>query len=100
MATVLPKFNKNEEREKEKGGERKQRNFGNTVTEIPLLKMLPGQLKKSNCGNAIVEKGKKKGFGNCGNAIADNVKKKNYFDNCGNPIAENGKKKIMKSVNE
>ena len=46
MATVLPKFNKNEEREKEKGGERKQRNFGNTVTEIPLPKMLPGQLKK------------------------------------------------------
>ena len=59
-ATVLPKFNKNEEREKEKGGERKQRNFGNTVTEIPLPKMLPVQLKKSNCGNAITEKGKKK----------------------------------------
>ena len=66
--------------------------------------MLPGQLKKSNCGNVIAEKGKKKKkifFGNCGNAIADNVKKKKiYFDNCGNPIAENGKKKIMKSVNE
>ena len=45
-ATVLPKFNKNEEREKEKGGERKQRNFDNTVTEIPLPKMLPVQLKK------------------------------------------------------
>ena len=104
MATVLSKFNKNEEREKEKGGERKQRNFGNTVTEIPLPKMLPGQLKKSNGGNAIAEKGKNKNkncFGNCGNAIADNVnkKKKNYFDNCGNPIAENGKKK-MKYVNE
>ena len=40
--------------------------------------MLPGQLKKkSNCSNAIAEKGKKKiCFGNCGNAIADNVKKK------------------------
>ena len=47
-------------REKEKGGERKQRNFGNTVTEIPLPKMLPVQLKKSNCGNVIAEKGKKK----------------------------------------
>ena len=48
-------------REKEKGGERKQRNFGNTVTEISLPKMLPGQLKKkSNCGNAMAEKGKKK----------------------------------------
>ena len=65
-------------REKKKKGERKQRNFGNTVTEIPLPKMLPAQLKKkSNCGNVIAEKGKKKFcFGNCGNAIADNVKKK------------------------
>ena len=60
MATVLSKFNKNEEREKEKGGERKQRNFGNTVTEISLPKMLPVQLKKSNYGNTIAEKGKKK----------------------------------------
>ena len=58
---MLPKFNKNEEREKEKGGERKQRNFSNTVTEIPLPKMLPVQLKKkSNYGNATAEKGKKK----------------------------------------
>ena len=57
---MLPKFNKNEEREREKGGERKKRNFGNTVTEIPLPKMLPGQLKKSNYGNAIAEIGKKK----------------------------------------
>ena len=76
---MLPKFNKNEEREKEKGGERKQRNFGNTVTEIPLPKLLPVQLKKkSNCGNAIAEKGKKKNcFGNCGNVIVEN-RKKNY----------------------
>ena len=35
-------------------------NFGNTVTEILLPKMLPVQLKKNNCGNAIAEKGKKK----------------------------------------
>ena len=78
---MLPKFNENEEREKEKGGERKQRNFGNTVTEIPLPKMRSGQLKKSNCGNVIAEKGKKKKicFGNCGNAIADNVKKKKFI---------------------
>ena len=54
----MSKFNKNEEREREKGGERKKRNFDNTVTEIPLPKMLPGQLKKSNCGNAIAEIGK------------------------------------------
>ena len=68
-------------REKKKKGERKQRNFGNTVTEIPLPKMRPSQLKKSNCGNVIAEKGKKKKFcfGNCGNAIADNVKKKKFI---------------------
>ena len=64
-------------REKKKKGERKQRNFGNTVTEIPLPKMLPVQLKKkNNCGNAIAKKGKKNCFGNCGNAIAENGKKK------------------------
>ena len=32
-----------------------------------------------NCGNAIVEIGKKKNcFGNCGNGIAENEKKKCY----------------------
>ena len=63
-ATVLPKFNKNEEREREKGGERKKRNFGNIVTEIPLPKFLPVScvLKKSNYGNAIAEIGKKRIF--------------------------------------
>ena len=63
------------ERERQKGGERKKRNFGNTVTEIPLPKMLPVQLKKSNCGNAIAKIGEKKNFGNCGNGIAENGKK-------------------------
>ena len=76
---MLPKFNKNEEREKEKGGERKQRNFGNTVTEIPLPKMLPVQLKKKAiAATPLPKKEKKKNcFGNCGNAIAKNGKK-NY----------------------
>ena len=60
MATVLPKFNKNEKREKEKGGERKQRNFGNTVTEIPLPKMLPIQLKKKQLWQRHCQKSKKK----------------------------------------
>ena len=59
-ATVLLKFNKNEEREKEKGGERKQRNFGNTVTEIPLPKMLPVQLKKKQLRQRHCRKRKKK----------------------------------------
>ena len=57
------KFNKNEEREKEKGGERKQRNFGNTVTEIPLPKMLPVQLKKKAiAATPLLKKEKKKLF--------------------------------------
>ena len=72
------KFNKNEEREKEKGGERKQRNFGNTVTEIPLPKMLPVQLKKKQLRQRHCQK----------------REKKICFDNCGNAIAENGKKKL------
>ena len=57
---MLPKFNKNEEREKEKGGERKQRNFGNTVTEIPLPKMLPVQLKKKAIAATPLPKKEKK----------------------------------------
>ena len=77
---MLPKFNKNEKREKEKRGERKQRNFGNTVTEIPLPKMLPGQLKKKAIAvMPLPKKEKKNCFGNCGNAIADNVKKKKFI---------------------
>ena len=81
----MPKFNKNEEREREKGGERKKRNFDNTVTEIPLPKMLPVQLKKKQLRQRHCRNRKKKNcFGNYGNAIAENEKKK----------------KIMKSVNE
>jgi len=34
-------------------------NFGNAVTEIPLPKFLSVAKKKNNCGNAIVEIGKK-----------------------------------------
>ena len=59
---MLPKFNKNEEREKEKGGERKQRNFGNTVTEIPLPKMLSVQLKKEQLQQCHCWKRKTKNF--------------------------------------
>ena len=51
---------KNEEREKEKGGERKQRNFGNTVTEILLPKMLPVQLKKKAIAATPLPKKEKK----------------------------------------
>ena len=44
-------------------------NFGNGITEI-LVDW------ETNCGNAIVEIGKKKFCGNCGNAIAENGRKK------------------------
>ena len=61
-----------------KVGERKKRNFGNAVTEIPPSKMLPVQLKKKQLRQRHCRKRKKKNcFGNCGNAIAENGKK-NY----------------------
>ena len=52
-------------------------------------------LKKTNCGNAIIEIGKKRKnfFGNCGNGIAKNGKKKKFEWNYGNVIAKNGRKK-------
>ena len=81
---MLPKFNKNEEREKEKGGERKQRNFGNTVTEIPLPKILPGQLKKKQLRQRHCRKRKKK-------IVLAIVTMR---------LPKMEKKKIMKSVNE
>ena len=81
---MLPKFNKNEEREKEKGGERKQRNFGNTVTEIPLPKMLPVQLKKKAIAATPLPK----------------KEKKILFWQLWQCHCRKWKKKIMKSVNE
>ena len=90
MATVLLKFNKNEEREKEKGGERKQRNFGNTVTEIPLPKMLPVPLKKKQLRQRHCQKRKKKKF-----VLA----KKIVLAIVAMPLPKM-EKKIMKSVNE
>ena len=50
-------------------------------------------LKKSNCGNAIAEIGKKNIyiFGNCGNGIVENGKKIEW--NYGNVITENERKK-------
>ena len=76
---MLPKFNKNEEREKEKGGERKQRNFGNTVTEIPLPKMLLVQLKKKQLQQRHCRNKKKKNFVSTIVAIPlPKMEKKNY----------------------
>ena len=84
-------------------GERK--NFGNSVAEIQQKwgerKRKSGREKaeefrqhcyrNSSARNAAVQLKKKS---NCGNAIAEKGKKKNCFSNCGNAIAENGKKKL------
>ena len=88
---MLPKFNKNEEREKEKGGERKQRNFGNTITEIPLPKMLPVQLKKAIAATPLPKQEKKKILVIVAMALPRMGKKIEW--NYGNVIAENGRKK-------
>ena len=63
---------------KRKRGREKAEEFRQHCYRNSSAQNASGQLKKSNCGNVIAEKGKKKKicFGNCGNAIADNVKKK------------------------
>ena len=91
-------------REKKKKGERENRGISATLLPKFLCpKCCPVSLKKkSNCGNAIAEKGKKKNcFGNCGNAIADNVKKKKKIILTIVAIpSPKMEKKIMKYVNE
>ena len=61
---------------REKEEEFRQHGYRNSSAQIPSRPM-SCVLKKSNCGNAIAEIGKKR---------------KNIFGNCGNGIAENGKK--------
>ena len=61
-------------RGREKAEEFQQHCYRNSSAQIAACSVK----KKSNCGNAIAEKGKKKCFGNCGNAIAGNGKKKIY----------------------
>ena len=91
MATVLPKFNKNEEREREKGGERKKRNFDNTVIEIPLPKMLPVQLKKKQLRQRHCRNRKKKVLAIVAMPLPK-IEKKNY------EICERVKKKVVTST--
>ena len=55
---MLPKFNKNR-REKEKKVEFQQHCYRNSFAQIPARPM-SCVLKKSNCGNAIAEIGKKR----------------------------------------
>ena len=56
----------------------RQHCYRNSSAQIP-TRPVSYVLKKSNCGNAIAEIGKKR---------------KNIFGNCGNSIAKNGKKKF------
>ena len=63
---------------REKEEEFRQHGYQNSSAQIPPRPM-SCVLKKSNCGNAIAEIGKKR---------------KILFGNCGNDITENGKKKI------
>ena len=75
-----------------------------------MLEECPKKKKKTNCGNAIAEIGKKKNLvivamplpkmggkkkleWNCGNGIAEIGEF--FFVNCGNVIAENGRKNKM-----
>ena len=63
---------------REKEEEFRQHCYRNSSAQIPARPMFC-VLKKTNCGNAIIEIGKKR---------------KNFFGNCGNGIAKNGKKKF------
>ena len=115
-ATVLPKFNKNR-REKEKKVERERR--GISATLLPKF-LCPNSCpfcvlcaKKSNCGNAIAEIGKKKKFfflvivamtlpkmkkkieWNYDNVIAENGRKKKF---CCRNLGRNFKKSIMFTI--
>ena len=80
---MLPKFNKNEEREKEKGREKaeefRQHCYRNSSAQNAARSVKKKAIQQRHCRKR---------------------KKKICFGNCGNAIAENGKKKIMKSVNE
>ena len=77
---------------REKEEEFRQHCYRNSSAQIP-ARLVSCVLKKSNCGNAIAEIGKKrkKFFGNCGNGIAENGKKIEW--NYGNVIAKNGREK-------
>ena len=63
---------------REKEEEFRQHYYRNSSAQIPACPV-SCVLKKSNCGNAIAEIGKKRKF---------------FFGNCSNSIAENGKKKL------
>ena len=58
------------------------------ISVITLLKFL---LTETNCGNVIVEIGKKKICSNCGNVIVKNGRKKNWLPKSGEEL----KKKVL-----
>ena len=93
---MLPKFNKNrrekEKRWREKEEEFQQHCYQNSSAQIP-TRPVSCVLKKSNCGNAIAEIGKKrkKKLEIVTMALPKMEKKIEW--NYGNVIAENGRKK-------
>ena len=73
---MLPKFNKNEEREKEKGREKAEEFRQHYYRNSSAQNAARSVKKKSIAATPLPKKEKKKCFGNCGNAIAENGKKK------------------------
>ena len=80
---------------REKEEEFRQHYYRNSSAQIPARPVFC-VLKKSNCGNAIAEIGKKRKFffGNCGNGIAENGKKLNGIMAM-SLLKMGGKKKIL-----
>ena len=71
-------------REKDKKVERERRGISATLLPKFLCpNSCPFCAKKSNCGNAIAENGKKKFEWNYGNVIAENGRKKNLLPKFG-----------------
>ena len=91
-STKIGERKRKRKRWREKEEEFRQHYYRNSSAQIP-ARPVSCVLKKSNCGNAIAEIGKKKKkkIGNCGNGIAENGKKFEW--NYGNVIVENGRKK-------
>ena len=74
---MLPKFNKNEEREKEKGREKVEEFRQHCYRNSSAQNAARSVKKKAIAATPLPKKEKKNCFGNCGNAIAQNGKK-NY----------------------
>ena len=84
-------------------GVRKNLNFVNEVIEIHAVQMkcskeISARKEKSNCGNQVVENGRKNKI--YGNQVAEIVgeERENFNRNFGNEVAENGEKRKEKEM--